>query len=138
MNGVQSVVWNAHFDSNALPQTLSKDKKTAYLTTNTGTTLRLTLVSPVKSFRFRLVDTYEFFLTSQKGTVGPSFSVENQGVQEHDRSQFSKLVIEGKDVLSFKVAVVIELIDKLTARRSLSLLPDPQRRTVISRQARSR
>ena len=112
MNGVQSMVWNAHFENSAISTTLSKDKKTAYLVQNDGTTLRLTLVSPVKSFRFRLVDTYEFFLNSQKGTVGPTFSVENQGVQEHDRSKFSKLVIEGTDILSFKVAVVIEIVDR--------------------------
>lgn len=108
---VQSFLWNAHFDCNKYGVTLSKDRRTAYLSDGSGKDLRLSIVSDTKAFYFTIMDTYEFFLTGEYGTVDKDWSVKNGGERENSRNGFNKLAVVAKDVLSFNLAVVIELID---------------------------
>ena len=110
---IQSFLWNAHFSIQNYQCELSTDKRTAYLTADDGTVLRLSIVSNSKAFRFAVQDTYTFYLQGEMGTVPPEFSPQNGGVAEKDRSyKYNKLVVVGNNVLSFNLAVVIEIVDR--------------------------
>ena len=72
-------------------------------------TLRVSIVSDYSRFKFEIMNCYTFIHPSElDGTYPPSYAA-NAGAAEEDRSKYSKLAIKAEDVLSFKLAVVIEM-----------------------------
>ena len=107
LKGVESLLWSGHY--RGVNVELKDNGRTAYMTSGTNT-LRVSIVSDAKSIRFELMDAYTFFLKGTHGTVSPDFTLNNGGQPEQDRSIFPKLAIVAENVLSFNVAVVIEII----------------------------
>ena len=111
--GIESLYWFAHFNLNTITEySVAGDGRSATLTDKKGNTLRLSLVSKSLDFKFEIMDCYTFFLQGANGTVNKDFSTTHGGVAEHSRTGFNKLAIRGDNVLSFNVAVVIEIIDR--------------------------
>ena len=112
---VQDLYWYAHFDVKNEVDTyeISSDGKTVYMTSYPDEngevkTLRVSLVTANRGFKFEVWDTYNYML---EATPERGYSYEMKGIDEGDRSHIRKLVINGKGVLKFELAVVIELID---------------------------
>ena len=113
MVGIESLYWFAHFrDSIVKSYSVAADGRSAVLRDGDGRAVRLSIVSKSLDFKFEVMDCYTFFLLGDTGTVNKDYSINHGGVQEHDRSGFHKLAIRGDNVLSFNVAVVIEMIDE--------------------------
>lgn len=113
---ITTAYWFAHTSRSI---TLSDDGKTAYLTgTKDGKTytLRATLVSPVRSFKFTVMDCYTYVL---KTTMPDGESEALGGVAEHSRKGYSKLVIEAEEVLSFEASVVFEMVESSTSKETV-------------------
>ena len=123
LNNMQTVYWFAHYNINIVDGgvTISDDGRTAYMRDYIGTdehgtkqykTLRLTIVSSNPSFKFSLMNTYQFIhTTGPEATYSPDVIAGLGGEKEKDRSQYRKLAINSGNVLNFNVAVVIELVD---------------------------
>lgn len=111
---VQDLFWCAHFNINEVNSyEISPDGRTVYLTSkalNGGErkTLRVTLVTANRGFKFSIRDCYDFAL---EGTPDPDYSKSMNGIAEGDRSKYRRLCIEANSVLKFEVAVVLEVID---------------------------
>ena len=123
LNNMQTVYWFAHYNINIVDGgvEISPDGRTAYMRDYIGSdehgtkqykTLRLTIVSSNPSFKFTLMNTYQFIhTTGSEATYSPDVIAGLGGAKENDRSKYRKLAINSGNVLSFNVAVVIELID---------------------------
>ena len=123
---MQQVYWFAHYNVNIVDGgvEISSDGRTAYMRDYIGTdehgarqykTLRLSIVSSNKSFKFQLMTTYQFIhTTGPEKTYTPDEIIALGGEAEKSRSQYRKLAIASGDVLNFDVAVVIELVDEET------------------------
>ena len=120
---MQTVYWFAHYNINIVDGgvTISTDGRTAYMRDYIGTdehgvkqykTVRFTIVSDNKSFKFQIMNTYQFIhTTGPEATYSPDVIASLGGAKENDRSQYRKLAINSGNLLNFNVAVVIELID---------------------------
>ena len=119
---VQTVYWFAHYSLSYVDKVeISKDGRTAYMKSEIGTdehgvkiyqTLRLTLVSNNKTFKFEIMDTYTFIhTTGQEATYTPEKVLELGSVPENSRSNYKKLAVTSGEALNFDIAVVIEMID---------------------------
>ena len=123
LKNMQTVYWFAHYNTNIVDGdvTISDDGRTAYMRDYVGTdehgvrqykTLRLTIVSENKSFKFTKMTTYQFIhTTGTEATYSPDVIAGLGGAKENDRSKYRKLAINSGNVLNFNVAVVIELVD---------------------------
>jgi hypothetical protein len=109
LSNIHTVYWFAHYHNDIVNVELSADGRTALMRDDRGNTLRVSIVSDYSRFKFEIMDCYTFIHTSElDGTYPPSYAA-NSGAAEKDRSKYSKLAIKAEDVLSFKVAVVIEM-----------------------------
>ena len=82
-------------------------------------TLRLTIVSDNKNFKFQIMNTYQFIhTTGTEATYSPDVIAGLGGAKENDRSNYRKLAIKSGNVTAFNVAVVIELIDDNTVGKT--------------------
>lgn len=139
-DGVQTVYWFGHFDTNTVDVKLSSDGRTAYMylksesNKNKKTTcIRVSLVANKRSYKFEIWDAYTFVHMSEGGkdpvteekanngivsnpnyTLDRNYSTANGGDAEKNRDKYNKLVIRGESTLAFNVAVVIESIDPET------------------------
>ena len=110
---IETVYWFAHYGLSYVEAVeLSADGRTAYMTKG-DKTLRVSIVSKSLDFKFEIMDCYTFLHTDPNtGTFDPEYALTHgTGVPENDRSKYRKLAIKGENVLSFNVAVAIELID---------------------------
>ncbi len=133
----QKIYWFAHYSkTNVDSVKISEDGRTAYMRQYLGKdehgekiyqTLRLSIVSSNQTFKFELMDTYTFLHTSEAGvasnntTYSPEAVSQLGGERENSRQNFMKLAIASGDVLEFKVAVVIELIDDSTVGKKTEI-----------------
>lgn len=98
----QSVAWVGHTMNDVI---LSVDGKTAYMY-NGEDVLKVTIIDGGQhDLKFEVRDTYDFLLDC---CVGPTWSVDNGGQPEGDRSAYKRLVIQGHNITELKLAVVIE------------------------------
>lgn len=108
-SGVRDARWVAHTDKDVM---LSQDGKTAYLkhVDDDGKSLwvRVTLVSPVDFYQFKLEYASEYKLES---TYGPKDSANKGGAPEYSRSGIKKLVVEADDTTNFFISIVIEVVE---------------------------
>ena len=106
---VQDVVWIAH---TAQEIEIDETGKIAYLsaTDKNGKTytLRATIVSPSKAYKFSVRSADDLLL---EATFGPNDSAALGGVPEYTRSGLKRLVIDCRQAVRFNVAVVMEMID---------------------------
>ena len=126
LNNMQTVYWFAHYNINIVDGgvEISSDGRTAYMRDYIGTdehgtkqykTLRLSIVSSNPSFKFTLMNTYQFIhTTGPEATYSPDVIASLGGAKENDRSQYRKLAINSGNVLNFNVAVVIEMVEDKT------------------------
>ena len=133
LKNMQTVYWFAHYNINIVDGgvTISSDGRTAYMRDYIGTdehgvkqykTLRLTIVSENKSFKFTIMNTYQFIhTTGTEATYSPDVIASLGGAKENDRSQYRKLAINSGNVLNFNVAVVIELVDDTTVGKKTEI-----------------
>ena len=133
LKNMQTVYWFAHYNINIVDGgvTISSDGRTAYMRDYIGTdehgvkqykTLRLTIVSENKSFKFTIMNTYQFIhTTGAEATYSPDVIASLGGAKENDRSQYRKLAINSGNVLNFNVAVVIELVDDTTVGKKTEI-----------------
>ncbi len=111
---IQDLCWYAHYDIREVQAVeITPDGRTAYLTSKPTLqgekqTLRVSLVTANRGFKFSITDCYTFTL---EGTPQPDYSASMNGISEGSRQNYRRLCIEAKGVLKFEVAVVIELID---------------------------
>ena len=132
-NSMQQVYWFAHYSTTIVDGgvTISSDGRTAYMRDYVGTnehgekeykTLRLSIVSSNKTFKFQLMTTYQFIhTTGPEATYTPDEIIALGGEAEKSRSQYRKLAIASGDVLNFDVAVVIEIVDDATVGKKTEL-----------------
>ena len=140
LKGMNTVYWFAHYNVKIVDEgvTLSSDGRTAYMRDYIGKgshgenlykTLRLTIVSPNQSYKFKLMTTYEFIHTSTpvNGKVNPTPTYTPEeiislgGEAEKNRDNYRKLAISSGEALNFNVAVVIELVDDTTVGKSTEI-----------------
>ena len=107
---IETLYWFAHYDLGQLngDPDISADGRTAYLTSKSGKTLRVSIVSKSIDFKFTLMDCYTYVLGE---TWAPGTSESLGGQPEHSRSSYKKLVIKAENVLSFNLAVAIEVVN---------------------------
>ena len=133
----QTVYWFAHYSKSYVESVeISKDGRTAYMKDYVGLdengketyqTLRLTIVSANKSFKFELMDCYTFIHTTEAGfsSTVTTYSPEDVATlgteKENSRQNYMKLAIRSGEALDFNVAVVIELIDSETAGKKTEI-----------------
>ena len=121
----QTVYWFAHYSLNYVDSVqLSIDGRTAYMRQYVGTdehgvkqyqTLRLSIVSNNKSYKFEIMDCYTFIHTTGSEATYTVDKVAQLGtVAERSRNDYRKLAICSGEALTFDVAVAIELIDTET------------------------
>ena len=104
---VQTVFWIGHTAANI---TLSDDSKTAYLTQYVNGKeyiLRATLVSRME-FTFDIMSASDFLLEK---TMRNGESASMGGAGEYQRTTLQRLVIEGREQMSFECAVVLEMVE---------------------------
>ena len=111
---IETVYWFAHYGLSYVSSVeLSADGRTAYLYGKSGGTLRVSIVSKSLDFKFEIMDCYTFVhLNETTGTFSPDYALTHGTfVPEKSRDNYRKLAIKAENVLSFNVAVVIELVD---------------------------
>ncbi len=115
---VQDLYWYAHFDTRRVASCdISDDGRTVIMKSvpdanNQTKTLRVTLVTANRGFKFEVQDTTsKYFVLDATPLEGYSEEMTGGVVKEQDRSRYKKLAICGKNTLKFDVAVVIEMID---------------------------
>ena len=132
---MQTVYWFAHYSLSYVDKVeLSKDGRTAYMRESLGKvngveqyqTLRLSIVSPNKSFKFEIMDCYTFVHTKENAgsnnyTYSPDEVKNLGGDVERSRSNYRKLAICSGENTEFEVAVVIELLDDNTVGKNTEL-----------------
>jgi hypothetical protein len=105
---MEEMIWVAQTEHNVV---ISADGKTAYIigTNDVGEryTLRATLLSRFKDLIFEVNSSYDFSLGA---TYRKNDSKTNGGEPEYDRSGISKLIVKTRPVLSFDMAVVLEIV----------------------------
>ena len=133
LKSMQQVYWFAHYNTDIVDGgvTISSDGRTAYMRDYVGTdehgqkmykTLRLSIVSNNKSFKFQLMTTYQFIhTTGPEKTYTPDEIIALGGEAEKSRSQYRKLAIASGDVMEFNVAVAIEIVDDATVGKKTEL-----------------
>ena len=135
--GFHNVYWFAHYSLSYVDKVeISADGRTAYMRKHIGTdnsgkdvyqTLRLSIVSANKSFKFEIMDTYTFIHTTDKGfssshaTYSPEDVAKLGTEKEKSRANYRKLAIDSGEALDFNVAVVIELIDDSTVGKKTEI-----------------
>ncbi len=115
-NGAQEIYWFAHYNKNIVTDVeISSDGRTAYLRSTKSTITaeehicRIAIVSPLRrGIGFGIMSTYDFTLDA---TMRPGDSEAHGKQPEGDRSNYSKLFINLKDLQQFNFAVVVEVID---------------------------
>ena len=134
LDSMQTVWWFAHYSTSYVDKVdISSDGRTAYMQEYMGkdeagipiyNTLRLSIVSENKTFKFQKMDTYTFIHNDKDANgnyINPEYTYEKgyiatqgSGVPEHDRSKYYKLAICSGATVDFNVAVVIEMIETET------------------------
>ncbi|MBQ7343465.1 MAG: hypothetical protein IJW53_01730 [Clostridia bacterium] len=121
----QTVYWFAHYSKSYVDSVeITEDGRTAYMREDLGggqyQTLRLSIVSDNKNFKFEIMDTYTFVHTTDRGfssnhaTYSPEDVAQLGTEKEKSRSNYMKLAISSGEALVFNIAVVIELVDEST------------------------
>ncbi len=134
LDNMQTVWWFAHYHTGYVERVeISADGRTAYMQQYIGKdesgykmyqTLRLSIVSNNKTFKFQQMDCYTFIHNDKNANgeyINPNYTYEKGyiatqglGVPENDRSNYGKLAICSGATVDFNVAVVMELIDTAT------------------------
>jgi len=128
----QTVYWFAHYSKSYVDSVeISADGRTAYMRQDLGKgnyqTLRLSIVSSNKSFKFEIMDTYTFVHTTEKGfssnhaTYSPEDVAKLGTEKEKSRANYMKLAISSGEALVFNIAVVIELVDDSTVGKKTEI-----------------
>lgn len=110
--GLETVVWIAH-KYKSYSYRMSDDGRQLWYTVLNSMgeelTVRLSIVSKNTSFKFEIIDTYEFLLDA---TYRPGESLALGGTQdEHDRSAFERAIIRCENQLMVNLAVCIEEVE---------------------------
>ena len=94
-----SLYWFAHTEQSI---EIDESGKTAYLTTQKGQVLRVSLLSNVSGYKFVEMSAYDTVLdlTVRKG----------ENSKEYSRDSYRKLAIQAENVITFNIAVVIERV----------------------------
>ena len=132
---MQQVYWFAHYSTRYVDKIeVTTNGKTAYMREYLGKdehgkdmyqTLRLTIVSPISSLKFEIMDTYTFVHTKEnageEATYSPEDVLKLGPVAERGRQNYGKLAITSGFALGFEVAVVIELVDTDTVGKATEI-----------------
>ncbi len=106
---IQTVYWVAH---TAAKIELDESEKVAYLTAmgpdGQEYTLRATLVTNTKSFKFTILQAEGQLLSS---TNSKGYSESMGGQPEYGRNGIQRLAVQGDTALSFNVSVVFEIVE---------------------------
>ncbi|MBQ7363771.1 MAG: hypothetical protein IJW48_04905 [Clostridia bacterium] len=115
---VQDFYWYAHYDTSRVASCeISDNGRTAIMksypdSNGNAKTLRVTLVTANRGFKFEIQDTTsDYFVLDATPKEGYSAELTNGVNDENNRDKYKKLVISGKNTLKFEIAVVIEMID---------------------------